>query len=71
MDPKDRAKQVLELLNAIGSLAEMAHHFYSTMIDAGADKTEATAGMQGFITAYWTDAMNNARKERREDEQAE
>lgn len=71
MDPRDKAKQILELLNGIGSLAEMAHHFYGAMINAGADKAEATAGMQTFITTYWTDAMNNARREKRENEQAE
>lgn len=64
----EKAKQLLELLRSLGAFAEMAHHFYSSMINAGADKTEATAGMQGFISAYWHE-VNNGRRENREDEQ--
>lgn len=71
MDQRDKARQILDLLNAIGSLAEMAHHFYGAMINAGAEKAEATAGMQSFITAYWMDAMNGARREKQDNEQAE
>lgn len=38
------------LLAAFGSLAELAHHFYTSMIAVGATKEEAQAGMQSFIT---------------------
>lgn len=38
------------LLTAIGSLAELAHHFYASMIAVGATKEEAQAGMQSFIS---------------------
>ena len=58
------------IASLIGSIGEMAHVFFVSMINAGADRQEATAGMQCFITVYWSDAMNNARKETqdREDE---
>lgn len=52
-----------DLMYLIGALAEMAHQFYASMIDSGASAPEATAGMQGFITAQWQDMMNAARKE--------
>lgn len=58
-----------DLMTLIGALGEMAHTFYTGMIGAGADRQEATAGMQGFIMAWWADAMNNARRENQEDEQ--
>lgn len=38
------------LLAAFGSLAELAHHFYTSMIAVGATKEEAQAGMQSFIS---------------------
>ena len=59
------------IINCLGVLAESAHVFYTAMIGCGAEKPEATAGMQAFIAAWWGDAMNNARREAKEDEQAE
>lgn len=52
-----------DIMNLIGALAEMAHQFYNSMIDSGASTTEAAAGMQGFIAAWWRDMMDAARKE--------
>lgn len=62
---------VKDLVNAFGTLGEMAHVIYTSMLNAGADRVEATAGMQGFIHAWWSDAMNNARRENQKDEQDE
>lgn len=61
IDPKNTP--VKNLVELIGAFAEMAHSFYSAMIGAGADQEEAKAGMQAFIGIWWTDAMNDARKE--------
>ena len=66
--PKNPAE---DIINCLGILAESAHVFYSAMIGCGADKPEATAGMQAFIAAWWGDAMNNARRENQKDEQDE
>lgn len=58
--PKNSAN---DLMNLIGALAEMAHHFYISMINSGASASEASVGMQSFIAAWWQDMMNAARKE--------
>lgn len=52
-----------ELIAAIAHMAEMSHQFYVSMISSGADKTEATNGMQGFISAFWAESMNASRRE--------
>lgn len=49
-------------MNAIGAIADLAHIFYTGMIQAGASPLEASAGMAAFIQAFWTDSMNEARK---------
>ena len=51
-----------DLLTAFGSLAELAHHFYTSMINVGASKEEATAGMQEFIRTQIAIAMNGGPK---------
>lgn len=68
-DPQKNPAQ--GIIDCLGVLAESAHVFYTAMIGCGADKAEATAGMQGFIIAWWGDALTNARRENREDEQDE
>ena len=68
-NPKENPAQ--GIIDCLGVLAESAHVFYTAMIGAGADKAEATAGMQGFIIAWWFDAMTNARRENRENEWGE
>lgn len=57
-----------DIATLLGSLGEMAHIFFTSMMESGADRQEATAGMQCFITVYWSDAMNNARKENQDRE---
>ena len=65
----DKNRNPVENIAAlIGSIGEMAHIFFTSMMEAGADRQEATAGMQCFITVYWSDAMNNARKENQDRE---
>lgn len=56
------------IASLIGSIGELAHVFFAAMINAGADRKEAIAGMQSFITVYWADAMNTARKENQDRE---
>jgi hypothetical protein len=49
------------MMTGLGAIAEMAHSFYSAMIGCGASPSEATAGMQGFISAFWHESMEDAR----------
>lgn len=42
---------VIELLNAVGALAEMSLNFYRALLDAGATKKEAVVLLQSFISA--------------------
>ena len=51
-----------KLLTTIGSLAELAHHFYTSMIAVGASKEEAIAGMQQYIAAQLAVLMNGGNK---------
>lgn len=72
--PDQNRNPVEDIKMVLGSLAEMAHFFYTSMIKAGADRQEATAGMQSYINAFWMDTMTNARRanqqaEAEEDEQ--
>ena len=66
MDPKKNQqqgnKQVNEVVAALGSFAEMAHIFYTSMIDTGATSREATAAMNAFVAAFWHEQMEDARR---------
>ena len=62
---------VEDIVTLLGTLGEMAHIFYTSMLKSGADRQEATAGMQSFITVWWSDSMSNARRENREREAKE
>lgn len=66
MDQKKKQQQQQEqvngLITALGGFAEMAHIFYTSMIDAGATSREATAAMNGFIAAFWHEQMEDARR---------
>lgn len=57
-------KQVNELVAALGSFAEMAHIFYTSMIDTGATSREATAAMNAFVAAFWHEQMEDARRKK-------
>lgn len=66
MDQKKKQQQQQEqvngLITALGGFAEMAHIFYTSMIDAGATSREATAAMNGFIAAFWHEQMEDVRR---------
>ena len=57
-------KQVNALVAALGSFAEMAHIFYTSMIDTGATSREATAAMNAFVAAFWHEQMEDARRKK-------
>lgn len=71
MADEKQQPSITDMINAIGSLAEMAHVFYDGMKGAGASDTEALTGMQSFIAAMWHESIQDAREKRRRDEQAE
>lgn len=62
MSNQPENKQVNGLIAALGGFAEMAHIFYTSMIEAGATSREATAAMNGFIAAFWHEQMEDARR---------
>lgn len=55
-----------DVVATIGASAEMAHSFYSSMIASGATAREATAGMQSFISAWWSTVLQISRPKREE-----
>lgn len=66
MDQKKKQQQQQEqvngLITALGGLAEMAHIFYTSMIDAGATHREATAAMNAFVAAFYHEQMEDVRR---------
>ena len=65
MDKKQQGnKQVNELVAALGGIAEMTHIFYTSMIDTGATSREATAAMTAFVSAFWHEQMEDARRKK-------
>jgi len=54
------------LILGMGALAEMAHSFYVTMLEAGASSQEAQAAENAFITAFWHESTEDARRKKRE-----
>ena len=57
MNPNNNSAAAL--VAAIGSLAEMSHLFYTTMLKSGASENEALVGMKAFIHAFWSAASKN------------
>lgn len=57
-----RQKQVNDVVTALGGFAEMAHIFYTSMIDAGATSREATAAMNAFVAAFYHEQVEDARR---------
>ena len=66
MDQKKKQQQQQEqvngLITALGGFAEMAHIFYTSMIDAGATHREATAAMNAFVAAFYHEQMEDVRR---------
>lgn len=65
MNKQPENKQVNDLVAALGGFAEMTHIFYTSMIDAGATNREATAAMNSFISAFWHESMEDARRKKK------
>ena len=61
---KKQQEQVNELVAALGGFAEMTHIFYTSMIDTGATSREATAAMTAFVSAFWHEQMEDARRKK-------
>lgn len=55
---------VQDLVLGMGAMAEMAHHFHDRMVKSGASEKVATAAMNGFIAAFWHEAMEDNRKKK-------
>lgn len=64
----DSKKKMAGFVSALGSVAESAHIFYSTMIKAGATEPEAIAGMQSFVSSMILSANQKNRQGGDDDE---
>ena len=64
IDPKKAAEQAQQLMTALGSMSEMAHQVHQTMLQSGASKREAELAMNAWISAFWHESMEDARKSR-------
>ena len=62
---------VQELMLSMGAMAEMVHGFHDGMIQAGASEKEATAAMCSFVTAFWHESMEDARRKEKLEEQGD
>lgn len=59
---KEKNTQVNELVTALGGMSEMAHTVYNSMIRSGASAREAEVAMTGWISAFWHESMQDARR---------
>ncbi len=62
IDPKKAAEQAQQLMTALGSMSEMAHQVHQTMLQSGASKREAELAMNAWISAFWHESMEDARR---------
>lgn len=53
-------EQIRGIVNAIGSMAELAWTFYRSMINAGASEEVALVGMQSFIESLMSGVIGQA-----------
>ena len=56
---------VKDLITGMGAMAEMAHSFHDAMVRSGASEREATAAMNSFISAFWHESMEDARRKKK------
>lgn len=68
---KQQQNPIRDMINALGSLSEMAHIFYTGMKGVGASEPEAISGMTAFIHALWHESMEDAREKRRKEADGE
>lgn len=55
-------KQAQQLMTALGSMSEMAHQVHQAMLQSGATKREAELAMSAWISAFWHESMEDARR---------
>lgn len=71
IDPKKAAEQAQQLMTAIGSMSEMAHQVHQTMLQSGASKREAELAMNAWISAFWHESMEDARRSKERQNEGE
>lgn len=71
IDPKKAAEQAQRLMTALGSMSEMAHQVHQTMLQSGASKREAELAMNAWISAFWHESMEDARRSKERQNEGE
>lgn len=69
MSKQPKNNQVNDLVAALGGFAEMTHVYYEAMIGTGATNREATAAMNAFVAAFWHEQMEDARRQKKEQQE--
>ena len=65
------AKQAQQLMTALGSMSEMAHQVHQAMLQSGATKREAELAMNAWISAFWHESMEDARRSKEKQDEGE
>ena len=73
IDPKKAAtaKQAQQLMRALASMSEMAHQVHQAMLQSGATKREAELAMNAWISAFWHESMEDARRSKEKQDEGE
>ena len=73
IDPKKAAaaKQAQQLMTDLGSMSEMAHQVHQAMLQSGATKREAELAMNAWISAFWHESMEDARRSKEKQDEGE
>lgn len=73
IDPKKAAaaQQAQQLMTALGSMSEMAHQVHQAMLQSGATKREAELAMNAWISAFWHESMEDARRSKEKQDEGE
>ena len=71
IDTKKAAEQAQQLMTALGSMSEMAHQVHQTMLQSGASKREAELAMNAWISAFWHESMEDARRSKERQNEGE
>ena len=73
IDPKKAAaaQQAQQLMTALGSMSEMAHQVHQAMLQSGATKREAELAMNAWISAFWHESMEDARRSKEKQDEGD
>ena len=52
-------------------MSEMAHQVHQTMLQSGASKREAELAMNAWISAFWHESMEDARRSKERQNEGE